>query len=344
MPPGHLPLSFLGFGAWGGALAIHLARHGVKEINAWEYLERLRDHIRLTGRHPSLGGPVVPETIKIVERLEHLPLSKRHVLVVAVGSAYAAATLKALAQLQDKVRKLKTKGSPLKIEKPYACLILSKGLDPATLTLMSEMARRTLKLEAGSVFVLSGPTIAKELIYGSPTVAVLAGRPGAKMNALKTLFERGSFMIRTSPDSIGAQLGGAMKNIYALGYGVLDALGASANTKAFYLTRAMEEIADLALRLGGRRETIYGPAGLGDLLTTSLSHNSRNSRLGRLLAQGYTLEAAQREIGMVTEGVSACHEFLKLAARTKTKLTLAERISVVLKTPTKAREILLNLN
>ncbi|MBI4669395.1 MAG: hypothetical protein HY747_09490 [Elusimicrobia bacterium] len=134
-----------------------------------------------------------------------------------------------------------------------------------------------------------------------------------------------------------------MKNIYGIGYGILDGLGASANTKSFYLIRAIEEMTSAAVHVGGSKKTVHGPAGLGDLLTTGLSANSRNSRLGRLLSQGKSLKECRREIGMVTEGVDACMEFERLADKLGLKLKLARCIKNTLTSPTQAGKLLLCL-
>lgn len=326
-------LCFLGFGAWGGALAIHLARHGVKNITAWEFLESLRNQIRSTGCHPSLGGNAkVPETIRVVANLSELPVNSQTILVVAVASSHVKKTLKQL------MKGFSAGGSP-----PWACVILSKGLEPESLSPLSETAAKTLGLSKNSIFALSGPTIAKELLSGGPTLAVLAGTKNPKRDALQKTIERGNFKLWTSTDTIGAQVGGSMKNIYALGYGILDGLNATANAKAVYLTKALREMALVAQKMGGLKETIYGPAGLGDLMTTSLSVNSRNSRLGRLLAGGKSLKESQKEIGMVTEGVDAAGHYARLNKTLKLKLPLLDAIRSCLKTPTQPKKLLLSL-
>ncbi|MBI4370467.1 MAG: hypothetical protein HY547_09595 [Elusimicrobia bacterium] len=322
-----LPICFIGFGAWGGAVAIHLGRHGIAPIAAWEYLDDLRRIIHETNNHPSLGdSAIIPEGIRLVDNLNDLPITNKSVVVIAVASSHVGRTLRKF---------------PISV-KAQSWVILSKGLDPETLTPLTQSAQFVLGARRGTIFALSGPTIAKELIAGASTTAILAGPPGRQRSALLKILNRANFHVSASNDLIGVQIGGAMKNIYALGFGILDGLNAPNNTKAIFLTTALSEMALLAQSMGGTPSSIYGPAGLGDLMTTSLSTNSRNSRLGRLLAYGKSLEESQCEIGMVTEGVEACRIFLELARRKKIKLPLADRIQKSLKTPTNSRELLLN--
>lgn len=321
-------VNVIGFGAWGGALSIHMARHGVKKITAWEFMDDLRQTIQQKGVHPSLGNHgQVPNTIRLMERLEDCCREPGSVIFLAVASSAAAAVLEKLKSLP----------------RPGACLIVSKGLEPGTLSPLHLLVKRHLGLSADRIFVLAGPTIAKELIEGGPTLAVLAGPSGKWRTAVQKLLARGNLSLRFSNDVTGVQVGAAMKNIYALGYGILEGIQASANSRSIYLMQAMEEMARTAQILGGLKETVWGPAGLGDLLTTSLSKNSRNSGLGRLLAQGLSLAEAQKRIGMVTEGVEACRQFSALASRRKLHLPLLRRISTLLISPSKNPELLVRL-
>ncbi len=318
----------IGFGAWGGALSIHLAHYGIRDIIAWEYLERTRRAIETTGVHPALAGQGrCPKSIRVTGEIEALRIGPRNLLILAVAGDFFSSTLERI------------KFQP----RPLAFLILSKGLDPKTLLPLSQNARRILGLSKNDIFALSGPTIAKELLQGSPTLAVLAGPANAKRRQIQKILSRGNLRIQTSEDIIGVQIGGAMKNIYGLGYGILEGLGAPANARAIFLCRAMDEITRMSERLGGQKETAWGPAGLGDLLTTSLSPNSRNSGLGRILAKGCSLEEGRRRIGMVTEGVEACRQFNRLAAKQKIRLPLLHQIQTILNTPSKSRELLLRL-
>lgn len=322
--------SFVGFGAWGGALSIHLARHGISHIFAWEYLPSVRDAVHNTGFHPNLGDHgQVPDSIRIIENLEDLPW-KKSVVFLAVASDHLIPTL-------QKIRAVHKKA------KPHACVILTKGMEPATMAFFSERVPKELGLSPKDVFILSGPTIAKELLAGAPTLAVLAGAKGSKQSELVKLLSKGNFNVEPSQDARGAQTGGSMKNVYAIGYGILEALDAPANTRAFYFLRALEEMKLMNSKLGGKLETVYGPAGLGDLLTTSLSTNSRNSRLGRMLAEGKPLDEIQLEIGMATEGVKAAELYIKLAKQKRIHLPLAQSIHKVLTGSFQAQEFLLGL-
>lgn len=325
----------LGFGAWGAAISIHLIRErAIAGLCAWEYLDTVRKKIQLSGYHPHLGAETrVPPKIELVADMKNLRWTPKTLLIVSVAAPFVSGTLQKLKKT------LEEKNWPL----PYATVVLSKGIDPKTLSVPTQLIGEHLEVKDSDIFVLSGPTIAKELLQGSPTMATLAGATNGKIQKLCALFNRGRFRIRVSPHRLAAQIGGAMKNIYAIGYGILDAQGAPANARALYLVRAVEEMEVMARALGCAKGAMYEVAGLGDLLTTSLSLNSRNSRLGRLLSQGKKLEDIQKEIGMATEGVDACRSYLKLAKCHKVKLRLAQQINKILNTPTNSSKLLLNL-
>ncbi len=327
----------LGFGAWGAATAIHLSKHSRRSIHAWEALKDLRNSIHETGQHPNLGeSSQIPSHVTVIDKPGDLPVTKNTLLLVAVASPFIKNALRRL----NHDFLAKTGHRP----KPWACVALSKGIDPDTLKLPTQTVCDELDITTDSVFALTGPTIAKELVEGAVTVATLAGPAGAKRREIRALFDKGNFIVTQSNDAIVAQIGGSMKNIYAIGYGILDALRAPANAKAYYLVSAMREIETMASRFSGNpAASLYGEAGLGDLLTTSLSLNSRNSRLGRQLAQGKRLKDIQKEIGMVTEGVDACLSYLKLSRKYGVSLPLAKTIEKIMISPSKASQLLLCL-
>lgn len=325
-----MKLCFIGFGAWGGALGIFLARHGIGKIYAWEYLDSIRTAIQKQGIHPHLGeaSRPFPQTIKIVNTLDELPLAK-NLLIVATGSQFFLSTIRQIPWSKNGL--------------PEAALILTKGLEPKNGEMLSQVLQQNSPISKKNIFVLSGPTIAKELLAGAPTAAIVAGKDPVKLKKIQKILNRANFHTQTSRDLTGTQVGGSMKNIYAIGYGILDGLQAPANAKALYLTRSLEEMSQTAKHLKGQTETVYGVAGLGDLLTTSLSLNSRNSKLGRFLAQGRDLSSIQKEIGMVTEGVEACRIYLNCARHLKVKLPLARTIADILKGTTQAQKLVVGL-
>ncbi|MFC1521749.1 NAD(P)H-dependent glycerol-3-phosphate dehydrogenase [Elusimicrobiota bacterium] len=328
-------IRFLGFGAWGGALAIHIARHGAKHIRAWEYLPSIRDSISTNKTHPHLGPSAkVPGAIKVVSEFKDLHLSKESVLFIAVASNYITLTLK---HLRSYIVKKHNARFRLK-----AAVIMTKGISKDTHDFSSSIVKRELRMPENNIFVLTGPTIAKELLAGDPTEAVLAGKNMKLGGAISKTLTRGNLFVHQTSDIIGPQIGGAMKNIYAVGFGYLEAKNAAANHKALYLSKALREMETVSLKLGGRTETICGPAGLGDLLTTSFSPNSRNSSLGRMLAKGYSVKQITKKIGMATEGIDAVIAFKSLERKLKIRLPLLTQVHKLIKNPLKRSKLMLS--
>jgi len=200
----------------------------------------------------------------------------------------------------------------------------SKGLEPGTLLTMGEVIAS--ELPGSRVYTLSGPSFAREVARGIPTKLVLAGPPGAAARRLCLLLEGPGLRVEWSRDRKGVELGGSLKNALAIACGILDGLGAGANTKAALFIQGISEMASLIAASGGRQETIYGLAGLGDLIATGTSPESRNRALGEKLGSGKPLAKALREIPTVVEGIEAAACAHRLARRLGLKAPLLEAI------------------
>jgi glycerol-3-phosphate dehydrogenase (NAD(P)+) len=206
----------------------------------------------------------------------------------------------------------------------------TKGLEPETGRLLQDVARDILG-EDVSLAVLSGPTFAKELALGLPTAISLSSTDNEFITVLSDLLHCGrTFRVYTNPDFIGVQLGGAVKNVIAIGAGMADGIGFGANARTALITRGLAEMCRLGCALGAQKETFMGMAGLGDLVLTCTDNQSRNRRFGLLLGQGSGVDEAMKSIGQVVEGYRNAKEVFNLAARVGVEMPITEQIYQVL--------------
>jgi len=193
--------------------------------------------------------------------------------------------------------------------------------------------------------VISGPTFAREVALGLPTAVTVAANDPRFARSLANRLHSGSFRPYTSDDLVGVGIGGAVKNVLAIAAGIADGLGFGANTRAALITRGLAEMMRLSRALGGRRETLMGLAGLGDLVLTCTDDQSRNRRLGLRLGEGESLEQARAAIDQVVEGIQAAREVHGLARQHHIDMPISEQVYLVLhegRPPTRAVESLLN--
>ncbi|HDK35499.1 MAG TPA: hypothetical protein ENG82_01235, partial [Bacteroidetes bacterium] len=202
---------------------------------------------------------------------------------------------------------------------------LAKGIDRKTL-LTSFQTLQMLFPESRHI-MLSGPSIANEFSRAMPTVVVLAGETGNGLLQVAQILENDYFRVRFSQDVIGVELGGILKNSYAIGLGIFDGLSIkSINFRASYLTIALEEIAKIGVELGAKKETFLYLAGMGDLLATSLSEHSHNRRMGEFLAKGYSLSEIEKKMGVLPEGFNTLKITLYIAEKNHCSMPLAKGI------------------
>ena len=211
---------------------------------------------------------------------------------------------------------------------PASIVSASKGLEPGTYRRMTEVLVSEMPAAfAGRVLAMSGPSIAHELSRGTPTAVMLACRDAGLARSVRRDIQTPTLRLQISRDVAGVELGGVLKNAYALAFGLSDGLGLGLNTKAALLARALPELARLGVALGGKRATFYGLAGLGDLVGTGLSEFSRNRRMGEELARKQGAEEALASIPGVVEGIGSVRLARDLAARHKLRLPLLEGIA-----------------
>lgn len=305
-----MKIAVLGGGLWGTVLAHHVAGARPRpDVSLWEFFAEAADALHRTRRHPHIPGFRLGDA-------------------VSVGSDMVAAVREAdvlLFVLPSHVLRRSAQLASAAVGSRRALVVnASKGIEPGTLKTMGEVLAE--ELGGRPVYTLSGPSFAREVARGVPTKLVLAGPPGARARSLVKLFDGGAISVEPSTDRKGVELGGSLKNVLAVGAGILDGLQAGANTKAALLVQGMAEMGRLIAAAGGKRETIYGPAGLGDLIATGTSGESRNRAFGEKLGQGIPAKRAQKEIPTVVEGVEAAQSAFALARKHRVKAPLIEAV------------------
>jgi glycerol-3-phosphate dehydrogenase (NAD(P)+) len=208
-------------------------------------------------------------------------------------------------------------------EQGLACAC--KGLEPGSGRLVHEVVADVLGA-ANPLAVVSGPTFAKELGIGLPTAVTVASPTPAFAELIAQALHGDGFRAYTSDDVVGVEIGGSAKNVMAIAVGIADGMGLGANTRAALITRGLAEIMRLGEALGARPETLMGLAGMGDLVLTCTDNQSRNRRLGLLLAQGRSVDEAATEIRQVVEGVKAAPEVWRLAQRLGVDMPITEQV------------------
>ena len=218
---------------------------------------------------------------------------------------------------------------------------VAKGIEDTTLKNLSEIIEE--ELPAARVTVLSGPSHAEEVSRGLPTTCVAGAHRRQDAELVQNLFMSPVFRVYTSPDMLGIELGGALKNVIALAAGIADGLGCGDNTKAALITRGIAEITRLGTAMGGSPETFSGLTGIGDLIVTCASMHSRNRRAGILIGKGYTMDEAMKEVKMVVEGVYSARAARALSKKYQVSMPIVEQVNEVLFDGKPAKDALYDL-
>ena len=320
------PVLVIGAGSWGTALALVLARNGCPTY-LWD---NLSEHIEALGRercnNHHLPGFPFPDCLTPVADLQRV-LPEITDIVIAVPCEYLQAVLRSINR--DRAGN-------------YRFCLACKGLEPETHSLSHQVVRKIIG--AVPVAVLSGPSFAREVAAGSPTAVTIAAADLNIAAHFASRFHNKMFRIYTQDDIIGVQVGGAVKNVMAIAAGIADGLGFGANTRAALITRGLAEITRLGVAMGARQETFMGLAGLGDLVLTCTEDQSRNRRLGMILARGGSVDSARREIGQAIEGIATAAAVHELAREYAVEMPISEQIYLVLHgltTPRAGVEVLL---
>ena len=301
----------LGGGSWGIGLSVVLHKNG-HEVTVWSAVPAEIQMLQEKHEHKMLPGVKLSEDM-IFTTDDKSAIEGKDLLVMAVASSYTRSTAHRI--------------SPL-VAKGQRIVSVSKGIEEHTLMTQAQIIED--EIPQAQVAVLSGPTHAEEVSRGIPTTIVAGSKSKSCAEYVQNLFMNEVFRVYTSPDVLGIELGGALKNVVALAAGIADGLGYGDNTKAALITRGITEIARLGTAMGGNFETFCGLTGIGDLIVTCASVHSRNRRAGYLMGQGKTMQEAMDEVQMVVEGVYSAKAARKLAEKYEVSMPIVEQINEVL--------------
>lgn len=303
----------LGAGSWGTAFAKILGDAG-NQVVLWARRPEIALAIRETGVNP--------------EYLTGVPLGPHVTATDSAAQALASADIAVLAVPSQTLRANLADWVPY-IEPATTLVSLMKGIELGTTLRMSQVITETARVPADRVAVVSGPNLAAEIAAGQPAATVVACTDMARAELVQHAITTSYFRPYTNDDVVGCELGGAVKNVIALAFGIAHAMGLGDNTKATLITRGLAETARLGMALGADPMTFAGLAGLGDLVGTCMSPLSRNRTFGEALGQGQTLEEAQRTTRFTAEGVKSCLAIRDLARARGIDMPITEQVERV---------------
>ncbi len=306
-------IAILGAGAWGTALAISLARRGGHELVLWVHSPALAETMTETGRNSSyLPNAMVPMDVQITSDLP--------------GAIFEADILVCVTPSQH-MREIVSNIAPL-LTRNQVLLSASKGLENTSFLRMSQVIASVTN---NPIAVLSGPSFAQEVANGHPTAVVAASNDGILAQMIQHEFTSASLRVYTNDDVPGVELGGSLKNVIALAAGVVCGLDLGANSAAALITRGIAEITRLSVACGGRRQTLAGLSGVGDLVLTCTGAMSRNRSVGIELGKGGQLDKIVASLnGKIAEGIRSTTAALGLAARYGVEMPITEQMNAVL--------------
>jgi glycerol-3-phosphate dehydrogenase (NAD(P)+) len=319
-------VAVIGAGSWGTTVASMLALKA--ETTLWARNPALADAIA-GGENPQyLTGVKLPDELMATSDLD-AALDGAEVVAMAVPShGYRAVLSRGAESIHS--------GAPV--------VSLAKGIEQDTLMRMTEVTTDVLSgHDPGRIGVLTGPNLASEIMAGQPAATVVAVEDRDVALMLQDLFAGPMFRVYTNPDVVGAEIAGATKNVMAIAAGMADGLGLGLNTRATLITRALAEMTRLGVAMGGQIGTFSGLAGVGDLVATSFSDQSRNHRVGTGLGEGKSIDEVVAEMDMVAEGVKSTKGILALAERHGVEMPIAEQVGRVLYEGTSVPDAILEL-
>ena len=307
-------VTVLGAGSYGTALAICLARNNTPTVLWGRDAKQLSVMADSRQNERYLPGASFPDALSVESDLASAVAHSRDILVVVPSHAFKGMLAQVAPLLHDSQR----------------IVWATKGLEPGSGRLLKEVALEVLG-DKYPLAVLSGPTFAKEMAAGLPTAISLSSTDDEFIDAMAAkLHCARSFRVYKNPDFTGVQLGGAVKNVIAIGAGLADGLGFGANARTALITRGLAELTRLGVKAGAQPETFMGMAGLGDLVLTCTDNQSRNRRFGLALGKGTSVDNAMQEIGQVVEGYRNTEEVVILARKLGVEMPICEQIYAVL--------------
>lgn len=320
------PITILGAGSWGTALAMYLGRRG-QAVRLWSIeTSEISAMLKDKANHRYLPGFDLPPSIEPIADLKTAVDNVKDILIVVPSVGFR---------------------STLTLAKPYInkearIICATKGLDTETGQLLSDVTTEVLSTD-NQFAVLSGPSFAREVAAGLPTAVVIASKHDTFIDDLISRFDSPIFNIYPSHDVIGVELGGVVKNVIAIAIGISDGMELGANARSALLTHGLNEIIRLGVALGGKLETFIGLSGLGDLILTCTDNQSRNRRLGLALGKGHDIKTAEKEIGQVVEGKRNAELVSMISKRNHVDMPICETVWEIVQGKTKASEVMQRL-
>lgn len=301
-----MEISILGGGSWGTAMAKELS----KKYNILMYIRNEKSRDEINNNHKNdryLVDYLLPENIKATSDISQ-----------ALNNKYVINAIPT-----QKIRSLLEENSKY-FNSNNIIINLSKGIEQTTSKRISQIFEEFLP--KNKFLTLSGPSHAEEVIDSVPTSVVISGTDMETAIEVQDLLMSDTFRIYTNEDLVGVEFGGAIKNVLALGIGILDGLKIGDNAKAAILTRGIHEMTRFCMAMGGKQNTLYGLTGLGDLIVTATSQHSRNRKAGELIGQGHTIDSLENDIGMVVEGIATCKAIYEISLRDNIYMPITEVI------------------
>lgn len=311
-------ISIIGSGTWGVALAIHLARLD-NTIKMWAFLPEEAESINKDKKYKNLPEAIIDDKIVAYTNIEEA-IQGTDIILHVTPSKFVRSTIKKYEKYVE--------NQPI--------IMCAKGIEKYSLATLSQVIEE--ELPDKKYGILSGPSHAEEVAMQIPTAVVFASKDEKLQNLVQDVFMNENMRVYSSSDVIGVEVGGALKNIIAFCAGIATELNLGDNSFAALITRGLVEIRKLGIAMGGNQETFYGLSGLGDLIVTCMSEHSRNRRAGRLIGKGYTVEQAQKEIGMAIESIDNIEAAYQLSKKYNIEMPIVEAVYDVLYNGLEPRE------
>ncbi|MET3559636.1 glycerol-3-phosphate dehydrogenase (NAD(P)+) [Bartonella japonica] len=307
-------MTVIGAGSFGTVLAVVLARNGHRVLLWGHNSQHIKELQKYRCNKVFLPDIRFPDNLLLEDSLETAITASRNILIAVPSYAFHQVLCNIQPYLNQHSR----------------VVWATKGLERGTGRLLQEVAREILG-DKIPLAVLSGPSFAKEIAIGLPTAITVAASDAGFSEELQKLFHCGkSFRVYKNSDMVGVQLGGAVKNVIAIGAGISDGMGFGANARIALITRGLAEISRLGIAMGAEFFTFMGMTGLGDLVLTCTDNQSRNRRFGMLLGQGIDVREAEKQLGQVVEGYFNTKEVRTLAQRIGIEMPITEQIYQIL--------------
>ena len=304
-------IAVFGAGIWGSVIAQHLAKRGYR-VRLWEYSEPLLNVLKTSGTHPNIPNFKIHDNIKLTGNVAEA-VQDADMLVFVISSK----AIRSFCREQLK---------PLLNGKVLPVVSASKGIEDKSFKTICEIIEEELPQLQDKVLAFSGPSFALEVAQDVPTKIMLAGKDPVLVEDIRRVFDGDPIIVVPSSDRRGVEYGGGIKNVVAIGAGVIDGIGDGANAKAALITQALQEMNDLIASQGGQPNTVYSLAGFGDAILTGMSAISRNRRLGEKLGSGLSLEEAKKEVGTIAEGVNSVQSVYDIARKNNLNTPIIDAI------------------